>query len=186
MSVLIASAATIFLLSSSSEFSAYIAPAFPCGLDTISAPPPVEMHNALRIASNQIFDFLAMSPTPLIKAEGVDAGMISQVVHSPFFGCAVLVATQGSLLTAELDDIFLLDSSTTAMEADGQIQISSASIDNSKRWRAFQVRNQLDLAETILEEQSWRWQGAGTIWKEVRQLRSNKAGMASEVLTVEM
>lgn len=186
MSVLISSASTIFLLSSSSEFSAYIAPAFPCGLDTISAPPPVEMHNALRIASNQMFDFLALSPAPLVKTEGVEAGRISPVVHSPFFGCAVLVATQGSLLTAELDDILLLDSSSTSMEADGQVQISSVSIDNSKRWRAFQVRNQLDLAEKILEEQAWRWSGAGMVWKEVRQLRSNKDGMASEVLTVEM
>lgn len=96
-----------------------------------------------------------------------------KISHSPFFGCAILVATQGALLT--------FDSEESSLQNGGQGHESqTASFRAGISWRAVQVRSHLDLAEWILSEQAIRWTGAGMILKEVKALRSAKRGMSIE------
>lgn len=89
MSGLIASAATIFLLSSSSVFSTFAAPAFACGIDSTSNPSP----SARRLTASAAQQIMNL----------VRAASDSAAPRSPFFGCGLLVAVRGLLLSDELE-----------------------------------------------------------------------------------
>lgn len=134
---LISSAATIFLHSSSSHFSSFIAPYSACGLDTSTTPPP-STHPHLRLASSHIFTLLRTSLSLSPSAP--------PPTHSPFFGCALLVAAQGALLGAQSDQ--------------------------RGEWRSLQVLSDLELAEWVLDVQATRWSIAGTVLGQVKALKA--------------
>lgn len=140
---LISSASTVFLLSSSSVFSSFVASAFPCGLDTTTVPAR-SSHYLIRSASQNIFSLIRTSLSPSIPAG----------VHSPFFGCSLLVAAQGTLLTMQPEE-------------------GSQSSGND-------VMGDLQLAEWMLEQQSKMYRVAGGLLKEVRMLRMSVYGGSDE------
>lgn len=134
MASLISSASTVFLLSSSSLFASFAASAFPCGLDTTSTPP-ISTHAILRIASSHIFSLIRTSLNPAVPP----------AVHSPFFGCSLLVASQGAMLTLQTGE--------------------------SDDWRGAGVLSDLELAEWVLAGQERRWSAVGGVLRELRMLR---------------
>lgn len=75
-------------------------------------------------------------------------------MHSPFFGCSLLVAAQGTLLTMEPED--------------------------GSQWSGNAMMGDLQLAEWMLEQQSKMWRCAGGLLKEVRMLRMSVYGASEQ------
>ena len=130
MTGLMASAATIFLLSSSSIFSTFAAPAFACGIDSTSKPPP-SSHHLITSAAQQIMFLVRVSTDPAAPAP----------VHSPFFGCGLLIAVRGLLLSDE-----------------GQGPDEG-------------TEREVQLIESVLEAQAVKWEEARMLLSEVSVLR---------------
>ena len=146
---LIASAATIFLLTSSSHFSSFLAPFSPCGLDTSSAPP-LNTHPLLRGASSHIFT--------LIRTSLSLAPSAPPPTHSAFFGCSLLVAAQGMLLTLQSEQ---------------------------SSWKNVQVLSDIELAEWVLGVQAKRWSVAANVLGQVKALKAatfGGVGLGSQLL----
>lgn len=125
-----ASAATIFLLSSSSIFSTFAAPAFACGIDSTSKPPP-SAHGLIVAAAEQIIAIVRASLDPAFPPP----------VHSPFFGCGLLIAVRGLLIGNE------------GQEVHGGTE------------------REVQLVEGVLQGQANLWQEARSLLNEVGMLR---------------
>lgn len=144
MASLIASASTIFLLSSSSYFSNLVASAFPCGLDT-TCDAPLSAHHLINLATRNIFELLRTSLSPQLPAAS----------HSPFFGCSLLVATQGRLLTLAKE------------------------VNEIGDWDRVGAISDIELAEWELAMQAKRWGVAQGLLKEVKSLRLAVCGVTT-------
>ncbi|KAL8280923.1 hypothetical protein RQP46_006602 [Phenoliferia psychrophenolica] len=133
MGSVIASAATIFLLSSSSHFSSFLAPYSPCGLDTSSTPPSAIIP-LLRVAASHIISLVRTSLSSLAPPP----------THSPFFGCSLLVAAQGTLLSLQ---------------------------NEQGAWRSVEVIGDVELLEWLLGLQAKKWSIAGKTLGQVKALK---------------
>ena len=69
--------------------------------------------------------------------------------HSPFFGCSLLVATQGTLLTLQK---------------------------NHSPWRSVEVLGDVELLEWLLVQQAKRWAVAGKVLGQVKSLKAAAFG----------
>ncbi|ORY79729.1 hypothetical protein BCR35DRAFT_94195 [Leucosporidium creatinivorum] len=132
MTAIMSSAATIFLLSSSSIFSTFAAPAFACGIDSTSKPP-ASAHGLIVAAAQQIIAIVRASLDPSFPPP----------VHSPFFGCGLLIAVRGLLI---------------GNEGEGQgVQEGT--------------EREVQLVEGVLQGQAGLWQEARSLLNEVGLLR---------------
>lgn len=134
MAILISSASTIYHLSSSSAFSSFMASAFPCGLDTLTPhaisknsairmasnqmfdlvkmdslpgflPSPLDLRSRTGCNPDALFPTTwDPSTTSTSTPTRTTITEIKGTTHSPFYSCAVFVASQGALLTFGLDD----------------------------------------------------------------------------------
>ncbi|GAA5911512.1 hypothetical protein JCM5296_000913 [Sporobolomyces johnsonii] len=139
----IAPASIVLLLSSTSSFSSWIAPALHCSLDTTSKPSGPARLGARRAAS-QILAAVRAS----ISSEGPGATR----THGPLYGCSLLVAAWGLLLGAEL-------------------ALCGAQEDGAGAVHAVALEGDLDLCEAVLRQQARRWSCAESLATEVGLLR---------------
>ncbi|GAA5912367.1 hypothetical protein JCM8208_003342 [Rhodotorula glutinis] len=160
---LISQTATVLVLSSLSPLSPLIAPLLPCSLDTTSPPPPPGTHVRARItsAARAITDVVRAHATttgapfpPSIDAEG--HAHPAERVHSPFFGCCLVVAARGALLAAE--DVLLA-------------RAHAASLSEDEAHRLGELGDDLDLCERELRRQAGHWPASETLATEVGLLR---------------
>ncbi|GAA5854201.1 hypothetical protein JCM9279_006177 [Rhodotorula babjevae] len=148
---LISQTATVLVLSSLSPLSPLIAPLLPCSLDTTSPPPPPGTHVRARITH----------AARAITAVGYEVRPAERV-HSPFFGCCLVVAARGALLAAE--DVLLARAHAASLAEDEAQQLEELGAD-------------LDLCERELRRQAGHWPASETLATEVGLLRRT-AGVA--------
>lgn len=108
--------------------SSYAASAFVCGFDSVQQLPSTAL-GPIRKAGVHIFNLIRSS-----RALGS--------THSPFFGCSILVASQGMMLSLE-----------------------------EEAWAKSSVASDLELGQEVLKQHSERWKGSAMILNEVKRLR---------------
>ncbi|GAA5945877.1 hypothetical protein JCM3775_003331 [Rhodotorula graminis] len=160
---LISQTATVLVLSSLSPLSPLIAPLLPCSLDTTSPPPPPGTHvrNRITHAARAITDVVRAHARstgapfpPTVDADGHEHP--SERVHSPFFGCCLVVAARGALLAAE--DVVLA-------------RAHAASLSDAEAAELACLGADLDLCESELRRQAGHWPASETLATEVGLLR---------------
>lgn len=130
IAAIMSNAATIFLLSSSSIFSTFSAPNWACGIDT-SSQPPTSAHGLIIASAKQIIQMVTLSMDPAFPPP----------IHSPFFGCGLLIAVRGLLIGNE----------------EGQPQEST--------------EREVQLVEGVLSGQGQTWEEARALLNEVSILK---------------